>query len=122
MEGCLQLLALPLLQDSLPKGMCVCVHVCVEERRGGFQALRGLFRSAAGGRFLPGWVPTRWGWPSACPVPPRAARPLACSMHAVPCWRAGQLGSSPAPLPCFGASHMLLPWLQALKNKTKKKF
>lgn len=29
---------------------------------------------------------------------------------------AGKLGSSPVPLPCFGASHTSLPWLQALKK------
>lgn len=124
MEGwCLQLLALSLLQDSLLKGVCAHAGVCMYVWRRGevvSKPSHELFSSAAGGRFLPGGVPTRWGQPSSCPVLPQAARPLACFMHAAPCWQAGQLGSSPAPLPCFGASHTLTPWLQALKKKIKK--
>lgn len=91
--------------------MCVCV---CEERW--IPSPPWALQTAAGGCFLPGRVPTIWGWLSARPVPLRALQPLACSMHAAPCCPAGQLGSPPAPLPCFGASHTPLPWLQALKN------
>lgn len=50
----------------------------------------GLFPPWPGDCFLPGRVPTRWGWPSAGPVP-------RWSVHAAPCWQAG-IFSSPTAL------------------------
>lgn len=45
-----------------------------------------------------------------------AVQPLTYSMHTATCQCAWQLGYSPALLPCFRASHTLLPWLQAFKE------
>lgn len=48
-------------------------------------------------------------------LPPDGDGRVLALSHGGPCMQllAGQLGSSPVPLHCFGASHTPLPWLQA---------
>jgi len=89
------------------------VHACVRERRA-----EEVSKPPVGSAEVQLGAVSPWQGSHQMGMAERLPCPAAGC--AAPGRRAGQLGSSPAPLPCSGASHTPLLGLQALKTKPNK--